>query len=111
MTIQLKELREQLAKQIYGWFLDCNGYFGYKWEDIPDNWRGKVDARKKADHFLSLDGLYVEVKGELPVLKRRFRGDYNTGYSHCRQDALKAGYKKVRPTKDLVKEGACLSKI
>ena len=48
--------REKIAEIFYGWEHDCNGYYGYKWEDVPNDWRGKVNAYKRADQILALQG-------------------------------------------------------
>ena len=47
--------------------------------------------------YLHSQGVVIRVDRELPKLKRRFRGDYNTGYAHCRQDAIEAGCVATKP--------------
>ena len=102
MTIQ--ELRERTAKklaEIEGFTWDW--VIGYKFED---EWFGK------ADQILSLDGLLIEVEGELPektcdeideIFDRwTLRPNYARELVQIELD--KAGYKKVSPTKDLLKE-------
>ena len=133
VTIQFKELREQIAKSIIT--LDGICLWNKLSKSDKEVWRGK------ADQILSLDGLYVEVEGELPKCLqcgqelRRVMQSADSPLNQDQFDSVKAGdwycdhciggeaketrhkywwnselnysepsYKKVRPTKDLVKE-------
>ena len=43
-----KGLLAEIAELEYNKRDDHNGYYGYKWEDVPNDWRGKVQAYKEA---------------------------------------------------------------
>ncbi len=103
--MQFKEVKEQIYDIVLA--ARTEGIIGGKTKGF---------AQSDTDQILSLDGLYVEVEGELPDIEgifasvnkmpkethKRVSGD-KWRYIKAIESKL-SGYKKVRPTKELVKE-------
>ncbi len=100
MTIQ--ELREQILDTIACGCLSSLDYPCKCEPHFKEQCWGKV-----TDQILSLDGLLIEVEGELPkefIVEWRDYDAEPVVVCFDKEALDKSGYKKVRPTKELVKE-------
>ena len=94
---EIAKAREEIAKVFYSLYLDHNGYYGYKWEDVPMDFKGKVHSYEYADQILNLSGIAViDEDAELPDNKEWHKNAREfEAYCAGRNDMLNADWRKV----------------